>query len=742
MHPMKQTIIYLFLLCQAGLTSHFLQAQNSITGDGFGGRLWYKPTNYSQGSYAGFAVCGPDSQLYAWGDNLMGNFGSGNNSHSGIPVKITGMNHVAFVTSGYISAGIKADRSGWVWGTPYADYIKSLLYNLSPVKILDSVIHCDAGQHNTGFVKQDGTVWFYGIDKYGMFGNGVRDGAAGQKKLVQMKGVNDAVRVAVTDYASAVLTSSGTLIVAGDNAKGNLGMTYPNYATMPQSNPNLKDIVDIKGANMGFCALDKNGDVWTWGYHRYGLVGDGDTSSASTVIPKKNAWLKHIVAISGSNDGWHFMALDSQGDVYAWGWNLWGSCGYSPIGPVLEHPKLVASNVIDIMAGETFSMIVKKDMTLWMAGASGNGKIWLNLKDSIRGRFVQVDPTAPGIDLCPPQIRNTDLHISAKIKGNCQGDWFVFVGKSDAKNAVYSWTYNQNVYHTDSFALRLNHAGKDSAVFRAKDISNGNEDSMKLYFFANPKPVLHIHINDSIQCIKDNEFIFSHTGNTPVVTDFTWYCMGYSANKVNPWTQQFSSTGSFPVTLTALSDSGCRDTFLSNILILPSPTASFQADIVNTTGNAVKITNTSTPKPLQSLFDFGTYGFSTKDTILSAKVLNSFWARLIVTDTNGCKDSTSKYINFKYPVDVYFPTAFTPGKDQLNMLFLPVHTGELYNYSLRIYNRWGQKLFDATDSKEGWDGTYLNLDCQEGVYVFTSKFQDQTGKGYEFRGTFHLIRGN
>ncbi len=37
-------------------------SQNSIVGDGFGGRLWYKPTNLSSYSYGGFMICGPENR--------------------------------------------------------------------------------------------------------------------------------------------------------------------------------------------------------------------------------------------------------------------------------------------------------------------------------------------------------------------------------------------------------------------------------------------------------------------------------------------------------------------------------------------------------------------------------------------------------------------------------------------------------------------------------------------------------
>jgi alpha-tubulin suppressor-like RCC1 family protein len=65
------------------------------------------------------------------------------------------------------------------------------------------------------------------------------------------------------------------------------------------------------------------------------------------------------VAISGCDDGYHFMALDANKNCYAWGDNF----GHltSANNRSYSTPSLVATNVIDIMAGETFSYIVKAD---------------------------------------------------------------------------------------------------------------------------------------------------------------------------------------------------------------------------------------------------------------------------------------------------------------------------------------------------------------------------------------------
>ena len=51
---------FFFVCCYANTSN----AQNSMTGDGFGGRLWYVAHNYQVGAYSGFTVCDSNNQLY------------------------------------------------------------------------------------------------------------------------------------------------------------------------------------------------------------------------------------------------------------------------------------------------------------------------------------------------------------------------------------------------------------------------------------------------------------------------------------------------------------------------------------------------------------------------------------------------------------------------------------------------------------------------------------------------------
>ncbi len=116
-----------------------------------------------------------------------------------------------------------------------------------------------------------------------------------------------------------------------------------------------------------------------------------------------------------------------------------------------------------------------------------------------------------------------------------------------------------------------------------------------------------------------------------------------------------------------------------------------------------------------------------------------------IKDENGCITHDSIHIYEKpnaLPIDLFMPNAFSPNGDELN----EVYPGNKYSdpgspYLLRIYNRWGEKIFEADKPSIQWDGTSKgnNLAPQD-VYVFYVKYVGCDEVERWFRGTFTLIR--
>jgi gliding motility-associated-like protein len=72
----------------------------------------------------------------------------------------------------------------------------------------------------------------------------------------------------------------------------------------------------------------------------------------------------------------------------------------------------------------------------------------------------------------------------------------------------------------------------------------------------------------------------------------------------------------------------------------------------------------------------------------------------------------------------WIPNTFTPDNDEHNQTFKPIITDgiDIFDFSLRIYNRWGQIIWESRDVNGEWDGSYKNKKCPDGVYTWVLSF--------------------
>lgn len=108
---------------------------------------------------------------------------------------------------------------------------------------------------------------------------------------------------------------------------------------------------------------------------------------------------------------------------------------------------------------------------------------------------------------------------------------------------------------------------------------------------------------------------------------------------------------------------------------------------------------------------------------------------LTYASEDGCLATDTIQINAECPTKIFFPTAFTPNGDGLNDLFVP--KGEyVYDYSLEIFNRWGDLIFESNTMEIGWDGK----NSPDGVYIWRVSYQDETFTTSSEQGSVTLSR--
>ena len=112
---------------------------------------------------------------------------------------------------------------------------------------------------------------------------------------------------------------------------------------------------------------------------------------------------------------------------------------------------------------------------------------------------------------------------------------------------------------------------------------------------------------------------------------------------------------------------------------------------------------------------------------------------LTITNARGCKDSVSIIIIVETGFSIQIPNVFTPNKDGVNDFFDIKQTG-VSEYSIAIFNRWGQTVYSSNDLSKPWDGTINGIDAVEGVYYYVIDILDTKNRERKYKGDLTLIR--
>lgn len=111
-----------------------------------------------------------------------------------------------------------------------------------------------------------------------------------------------------------------------------------------------------------------------------------------------------------------------------------------------------------------------------------------------------------------------------------------------------------------------------------------------------------------------------------------------------------------------------------------------------------------------------------------------------VTDGSGCTGLDSVLITVDIKCgEIFFPTIFSPNNDGVNDLQC-VFGNCIGSIEWAVYSRWGEKLFETSDPKACWDGTYKGKPMNTGVYVYKLRAILFNGDIVEQQGNFTITR--
>jgi gliding motility-associated-like protein len=216
----------------------------------------------------------------------------------------------------------------------------------------------------------------------------------------------------------------------------------------------------------------------------------------------------------------------------------------------------------------------------------------------------------------------------------------------------------------------------------------------------------------------------------------------------------YENEGQFLVELQVFSNFGCNASSSNTnfVKVLAAPDANFSASpqITDISAPEISFTNNSSSDAL-----FFTWSFGDGDSIMIENPTHTytdvgeFEVLLEAENIDGCISSVSRTIIINPTHDVIVPNAFTPNpnggadgyydpSDLSNDIFYPF-ASYVGDFSMLIFNRWGELIFESNDINYGWDGYYKGERSQTGTYVYKIEITFIDGYNETVQGQVKII---
>jgi gliding motility-associated-like protein len=213
----------------------------------------------------------------------------------------------------------------------------------------------------------------------------------------------------------------------------------------------------------------------------------------------------------------------------------------------------------------------------------------------------------------------------------------------------------------------------------------------------------------------------------------------------------YTAPGTYTVSMTAYTtpaQGGCYVTdSVQTVVVNPLPTPDFISNPNPTTMFEPEVDfldNTIDGNIWGYSWDFAGLGgspFPNPSFEFPNDTVGEYPVTLTVTDANGCVNSITKIVIVNGEFGLYVPNTFTPDFDNKNDIFLAKGFGIANeDFIMQIYDRWGEKIFEANDIDQGWDGFYKGTRVKTDTYVWKIIFKDVNGEKHTKHGHVNIIQ--
>lgn len=398
-----------------------------------------------------------------------------------------------------------------------------------------------------------------------------------------------------------------------------------------------------------------------------------------------------------------------------------------------DAPVVTAPDNIDICIGESFTLTAQNpdNATLsWNNGITdgvaftptSSGSTTYTVSATIEGCTATDEVTVTVHDL-PNVYAGQDQDV-------CEGETATLTASGAAS---YVWNNGQTGAN-----ISVNPAQTTTYTVTGTSVQGcENTDNVTVTVYPYPEPSF---TGDPLFGCSPHTVSFSNTTVNSANTTCLWeFGDGTTSTNCNP-SHTYTSSGIYDVTLTVTNAIGCANTitYSNYVEVVPTPIASFTAnpETVNTLDPVVNFFNDS-ENATDYIWNFGDNSGTVTTYNANHDYSSASEGQYVVSliASNGmpeCNDTAQVLITVNEDLIFYVPNTFTPDNDNYNEVFRPIFSSgyDPQSYTLEIFNRWGELLFESHNVDGGWDGTYgVNRDgiVKDGTYVWKIKIKE-TGK--------------
>ena len=245
-------------------------------------------------------------------------------------------------------------------------------------------------------------------------------------------------------------------------------------------------------------------------------------------------------------------------------------------------------------------------------------------------------------------------------------------------------------------------------------------------------------------CVNDSIRLTNPGGNG--INFWQWNLDSAGASSSADALAIFSVFGTKQIGL-KVSNGVCSDSSTISILLNNTVKAIFSTQDSICPQDKITFQNNSIGDIVSWSWDFGDGSASTEQTPsphaypVSVETGTRYIVRLIVQNNLGCSDTALQQVTQLRSCYINVPSAFTPNGDGLNDYLYPLNGFRASVLEFRVFNRYGQLLFETRDPSRKWDGTFNGKPQDPGTYVWMLQYTDRdSGKSFFLKGTSVLIR--